>query len=279
MTNAETADPNHEFFVPPSDWDHQKESDTIILMLPGFRKEELKVQVSSNQVLKLSGARKISDNKWRRFRKEVPLHDSYETSGINAKFEAGMLYVKLPKVIKPQPPTKQKSKPVALQQLGEKEPTEDKTEESKTEEQPPPPPPQEPKADPQKEMSKAETEDINRTSYEAQEMGETTQTTFKEQTEDHEDSEEKVAQSQAKTDDKEMEEAIASKAKETGPQELKSSVANMNKILDMISHMVLEVKKQKKVANLVIVFLVLFIGLYLKGVVKSSFAGPKNREL
>ncbi|ESW10291.1 hypothetical protein PHAVU_009G196600 [Phaseolus vulgaris] len=308
-TNAQAAaEAAHEDFQPPSDWDRQQHSDTLILMLPGFRKEQLKVQVSNNRVLRLSGERKISENKWRRFRKEEPLSDSHDTSGINAKFEAGMLYVKLPKVIKPQPPppplsptqqepskphqptttiTDDKKQDAPQQHDDEKDPKEDKTQESKIEEQPPPP--QEPKEEnedsremPQKEMSKVETEEKRRTS-EAHELHETTQTAVKERKEGHEDSEKKVAESGVRTDnEKKMGEVIGSnKSQGSGSEGLsKTSVAKMNRSLDMISDMVLEVKKQNKVANLVVlVFLVLLIGLYLKSVVKSSFGGPKNQEL
>ena len=35
-TNAQAAaEPVHEDFIPPSDWDRQQNSDTLILMLPG----------------------------------------------------------------------------------------------------------------------------------------------------------------------------------------------------------------------------------------------------
>ncbi|BAT79743.1 hypothetical protein LR48_Vigan04g039100 [Vigna angularis] len=296
-TNPQAAaEPVHEDFIPPSDWDRQENSDTLILMLPGFRKEQLKVQVSSNRVLRLRGERKISDNKWRRFHKEVILSDSHDTTGINAKFEAGMLYVKLPKLIKLPPPpsprpqepstphrptspiTYDDHKPDATQLHDhEKDSKEDTThEESKIEEQPPPAH-EISQVMLQKEMSKAETEDKR------EEMHETTQTTMKEQKEGHEDSEKKMAESQIKTDndEKEMREVVASKAQGTGLEGLsRVSVAKMNTRLEKISDMVLEVKKQNKVANLVVlVFLVLLIGLYVKSVVKSSFAGPKNQDL
>nr|KYP71066.1 hypothetical protein KK1_010309 [Cajanus cajan] len=142
-------DPFFENFVPPSDWDRKKESDTLILMLPGFRKEQLKVQVSSKRVLKLSGERKISENKSRRFNKEEDLQAYHDTSGITAKFEAGMLYVKIPKIIdstskqeepsKPDqqpPPTTDDNKPDQDQEPTDQK--EDKTAEPKTEPQPPP---------------------------------------------------------------------------------------------------------------------------------------------
>ncbi|XP_057441550.1 uncharacterized protein LOC130733410 [Lotus japonicus] len=109
----------YEEFEPPSDWDHEEGSDTLILMLPGFKKEQLRVQVSSNRVLRLSGERQISENKWRQFRKEIPVPSDSDTNGISAKFEAGMLYVRLPKVINkvqtptitPTPPTQEAPKP------------------------------------------------------------------------------------------------------------------------------------------------------------------------
>ncbi|KAG5064525.1 hypothetical protein GLYMA_02G272500v4 [Glycine max] len=130
-TNVQpTAEPANEDFLPPSDWDRQNDSDTLILMLPGFRKEQMKVQVTSNRMLRVSGGRKISENKFRQFRKEEPLSDFHDTKGITAKFEAGMLYVRIPKVFKPQPPPTQQEEPSKPQ------PTTTKQEPSKP--QPPP---------------------------------------------------------------------------------------------------------------------------------------------
>lgn len=246
--------------------------------LTGFRKEQLKVQVSSNRVLRLRGERKISDNKWRRFHKEVNLSDSHDTTGINAKFEAGMLYVKLPKLIKPpiptSPTTDDDHKPDATEQHDhEKDSKEDTThEESKMEEQPTAVH-EESQVMLQKEKSKAESED------KSEEMQETKETTVKEQKEGDEDSEKKVAESEVKrdNDEKEMREVVASKGLE-GLSRI--SVGKMKTRVEKISEMVLEVKKQNKVANLVVlVFLVLLIGIYVKSVVKSSFAGPKNQDL
>ena len=81
-------------------------------------------------MLRVSGGRKISENKFRQFRKEEPLSDFHDTKGITAKFEAGMLYVRIPKVFKPQPPPTQQEEPSKPQ------PTTTKQEPSKP--QPPP---------------------------------------------------------------------------------------------------------------------------------------------
>lgn len=61
----------------------------------------MRVQISSSRVLRLSGERQINENKWRKFHKELPIPPEFDTSGISAKFEGGMLYVKLPKLITP----------------------------------------------------------------------------------------------------------------------------------------------------------------------------------
>ncbi|KAG4962100.1 hypothetical protein AAZX31_14G042800 [Glycine max] len=140
---AAAAEPVNEDFLPPSDWDRQNDSDTLILMLPGFRKEQMKVQVTSNRMLRVSGGRKISDNKLRQFRKEEPLSDYHDTKGITAKFEAGMLYVRIPKVFKPQPPPTTTTKPT------QQEPSKPQTTTTPTQQEPPKPPTQQEPSKPQ----------------------------------------------------------------------------------------------------------------------------------
>uniref|UniRef100_A0A0R0GKS6 SHSP domain-containing protein n=1 Tax=Glycine max TaxID=3847 RepID=A0A0R0GKS6_SOYBN len=134
---AAAAEPVNEDFLPPSDWDRQNDSDTLILMLPGFRKEQMKVQVTSNRMLRVSGGRKISDNKLRQFRKEEPLSDYHDTKGITAKFEAGMLYNPQPTTTPP--PTQQEPpKPPTQQEPSKPQPT---TTPPPTQQEPPKPQP------------------------------------------------------------------------------------------------------------------------------------------
>ncbi|KAI5433575.1 hypothetical protein KIW84_020750 [Lathyrus oleraceus] len=96
------ADRIYDEFEPPFDWDHDDTSDTVILMIPGFKKEQLRVQVTSTRVLRVSGERQMNEKNWRRFRKEFSLPSHSDTSKISAKFEAGILYVTLPKLINQQ---------------------------------------------------------------------------------------------------------------------------------------------------------------------------------
>lgn len=67
----------------------------------GFEKEQIKVQVSSSRVLRISGERQLSDNRWSCFLKEIPLSSNYNHKEISARYEKGILYVKHPKLIVP----------------------------------------------------------------------------------------------------------------------------------------------------------------------------------
>ena len=78
------------------------------------------------RVLKISGARQLSDNRWSTFRKEIPISSYYSTNEIAARFDEGILYVKHPKVIvletpveeklaNDQKPAQEKAKPPTIQ--------------------------------------------------------------------------------------------------------------------------------------------------------------------
>ncbi|CAN1251650.1 hypothetical protein LINPERPRIM_LOCUS7779, partial [Linum perenne] len=68
----------------------------------GFRKDQLKVQVTSSRQLRITGERPSganNSNKWSRFKKEMPIGANYEANEIGARFDKGVLYVKHPKLI------------------------------------------------------------------------------------------------------------------------------------------------------------------------------------
>ncbi|KAE9606238.1 hypothetical protein Lal_00025163 [Lupinus albus] len=212
----------YEDFEPPSDWAHDESSDTLILMLPGFKREELKVQIASTRILRLSGEREMGDKKWRQFRKEFAIPDESDTSGVSAKFESGILYINLPKHIKTQPPPTIQHPPKS------------------TNPPPPPPPPPAPTpvAPPKKEKEKSEA------------------TTSRAQ----------GGVSEAKIDKRSLTLELLSRQ----TQEYKNAVSGL----------VEEVKKQKKLANFIIlIFLVLVFGFYVKNAMNSSLGRTKIEEL
>lgn len=106
---AELIPPVYEDFDPSSELVYEKDFDTIILNLPGFRKDHLKVQLTTSKILRISGSRLAEGNKWRRFQKEFPVTPGRDPSRISAKFEGGFLYVKVPMLI-PTPGKKEENK-------------------------------------------------------------------------------------------------------------------------------------------------------------------------
>ncbi|XP_060201033.1 inactive protein RESTRICTED TEV MOVEMENT 2-like [Lycium barbarum] len=98
---AEVATPTqiYEDFVPSSKLVKEEHSDTLHLTLPGFKKEQLRVQLAITGILKISGQRPIGQNKWQRFQKEFPVAENCDKSKITAKFENGILHVKQPELI------------------------------------------------------------------------------------------------------------------------------------------------------------------------------------
>ncbi|KAJ6368981.1 hypothetical protein OIU78_001366 [Salix suchowensis] len=77
-----------EDFEPSMDWVRDTGADTLQIHLPGFKKDQLKVQVTSMRVLRISGERQLSENRWSTFRKEIPISSNYDTNEINAKNQA-----------------------------------------------------------------------------------------------------------------------------------------------------------------------------------------------
>ncbi|CAI0452392.1 unnamed protein product [Linum tenue] len=95
---------SYEDFEPATEWKREPSADTLLVHLPGFRKEQMKVQVTSARQLRIVGERPLgNNNKWSRFKKEIPIGSNYDTNEINARFDKGILYVKHPKVIAQQP--------------------------------------------------------------------------------------------------------------------------------------------------------------------------------
>ncbi|KAG6632010.1 inactive protein RESTRICTED TEV MOVEMENT 2-like [Carya illinoinensis] len=98
-TKLRIVDRVYQDFEPQMEWVNEEDCDTLILLLPGFRKEQLRVQVTSNHTLRISGERPLADQKYRRFEKEILVPSNVETTEITAEFEKDKLYVRQPKVI------------------------------------------------------------------------------------------------------------------------------------------------------------------------------------
>ncbi|MED6168318.1 hypothetical protein PIB30_010651 [Stylosanthes scabra] len=285
--NQGNAQLEYQDIEPPFDWDHEKESDTLIVALPGFKKEQLRVQVTSTRKLRLSGERKIGDTKIRKFYKELSIPSDADTSSISAKFENGILYVKLPKVITPipQPPAPAPAPtpvpaPVRPQQQPQPQPKPEPPiahpqdeQKQRVVEKAPAPAPATPPALPEKKEKGKEEENKNN-NYDdnvARKVGK------------DDDGDEKRGVIEEDTSSRVNKEMDGSgRGLGLGLAKRLSTVSRQGEeYRNAVYGLVEELKKQKKMANLVVVvFLVVLLALYVNNAIKSSFggAGPKIQE-
>ncbi|CAJ1971165.1 unnamed protein product [Sphenostylis stenocarpa] len=95
-TQPAASDRVYEDFEPLYEW--VRDERQVNVMLPGFRRDQLKVQVTSKPTLRLIGERMIAENRWRRFTLELPIQSDYDTDNVTAKFEGGTLSIKFGKL-------------------------------------------------------------------------------------------------------------------------------------------------------------------------------------
>lgn len=94
----------YQEFDPVTRWTSEPDAEILVVDLPGFKKEQLKLAVSSTRKLRLIGERRTGGNKWIRFHKEVPVPLTLDIDSVSATFKDNKLYVRHPKVKKTQVP-------------------------------------------------------------------------------------------------------------------------------------------------------------------------------
>ncbi|GMH10237.1 hypothetical protein Nepgr_012078 [Nepenthes gracilis] len=103
--------PVFEDFKPGFEWKDEGGSDILILNLPGFVKQQIRVVADgSRRTLTLRGERLVAGNKWSRFHEEIPVPEDASMGDIRAKFERGVLRITVPKKT-PQSPAPTPSEP------------------------------------------------------------------------------------------------------------------------------------------------------------------------
>lgn len=90
-----------EELVPPSGWSQDSDSHYLVLDLPGFKKEEVRLQVNNRGEIITSGERQTVGNKLViRFLQTFKIPENSITEKITGKFEGEVLYVTVPKLKK-----------------------------------------------------------------------------------------------------------------------------------------------------------------------------------
>ncbi|VAH87553.1 inactive protein RESTRICTED TEV MOVEMENT 2-like [Triticum dicoccoides] len=86
-------------FVPSHDLVEDAAKQTLVVNLPGFKKEHLRVQIDNYGRLRVSGERQLEGGQWSRFRKEFQVPEGCDAGGIRARFEKdGVLHVIMPRL-------------------------------------------------------------------------------------------------------------------------------------------------------------------------------------
>lgn len=84
---------------PDTKLETKEDCDTLLIYLPGFTKDQLRLQLTTARTLKITGERQLANNKWLRLQREYPISTDCDTSKITAKFENGILYARQPKSV------------------------------------------------------------------------------------------------------------------------------------------------------------------------------------
>ncbi|GJT27542.1 inactive protein restricted TEV movement 2-like protein [Tanacetum coccineum] len=94
----------YEQFKPMSEWRQEDDYDTLLVYLPGFQKEYIKVTTEDLNIVRLRGERLIAENKWSRFQEDYKVPENCEMRGIRARFDGGILTITMPRKIVVPPP-------------------------------------------------------------------------------------------------------------------------------------------------------------------------------
>ncbi|KAL9379302.1 hypothetical protein Peur_027784 [Populus x canadensis] len=91
--------PCYEDFEPYCKWRIEEGKDTLEVHLHGFRKEQVRVQLSSIGNMTITGERRVDESRWTRFRKEIKVPKECNNNEVRAKLSTGILYIVMPKKI------------------------------------------------------------------------------------------------------------------------------------------------------------------------------------
>ncbi|KAK6804761.1 hypothetical protein RDI58_002545 [Solanum bulbocastanum] len=88
--------PVYKDFKPVSERHQDEEAEKLILHLPGFMKESIRVMTEGKNTVRVRGERYVGGNTWHRFQEDFQAPDDCNVGGIHAKFENGVLIITMP---------------------------------------------------------------------------------------------------------------------------------------------------------------------------------------
>ena len=88
--------PVYEDFRPVYERHKEEEAEKLLIYLPGFMKENIRVSTEGKNTVRVRGERFVAGNKWNRFQEDFQAPDDSNMRGIHAKFENGILTITMP---------------------------------------------------------------------------------------------------------------------------------------------------------------------------------------
>ncbi|XP_049389349.1 uncharacterized protein LOC125853670 isoform X1 [Solanum stenotomum] len=89
--------PVYEDFRPVSERHQEAGAEKLLISLPGFMKESIRVSTEGKNTVRVGGELFIGSNTWRRFQEDFQAPDDCNMKRINVKFEDGMLTITMPR--------------------------------------------------------------------------------------------------------------------------------------------------------------------------------------
>ncbi|XP_004230071.1 inactive protein RESTRICTED TEV MOVEMENT 2 [Solanum lycopersicum] len=86
----------YEDFRPVHERHQDEEAEKLVIYLPGFMKENIRVSTEGKNTVRVRGERFVGGNKWHRFQEDFQAPDDCNMRGIHAKFENGILIITMP---------------------------------------------------------------------------------------------------------------------------------------------------------------------------------------
>ncbi|KAL2478102.1 inactive protein RESTRICTED TEV MOVEMENT 2-like [Forsythia ovata] len=89
--------PVYEDFKLESEWLQDGDSYNLIIQVPGFMREQLKVSTEDEKTIRVRGERFVAGNKWSRFQEDFQVPDNCELTSVRAKHDSGTLTITVPR--------------------------------------------------------------------------------------------------------------------------------------------------------------------------------------
>ncbi|KAL4584040.1 hypothetical protein LXL04_008630 [Taraxacum kok-saghyz] len=86
-----------EEIVPPSAWTEDATCHYLLVDLPGFKRQELKLQADNRTHIVVSGETQVRENKYKRFEQSFELPKNADVDKITGKLDSEILYITVPK--------------------------------------------------------------------------------------------------------------------------------------------------------------------------------------